>query len=61
MNATSRKHSIARTVAAAALTLAALAGVTSTTLAASPAPGHVATQLVPPTRVLPPDPCRSAC
>ncbi len=61
MNPTARKHFIVRTVAAAAFTLAALAGVTRTTLAVGTTPAHVATQLVPPTRVLPPDPCRSAC
>jgi hypothetical protein len=44
-----------------ALTLTALAGVTSTTVAVGTTPAHVAAQLIPPTRVLPPDPCRAAC
>lgn len=61
MNPTARKHSIARSVAAVALTMTALAGVTSTTVAVGATPAHVAGQLIPPTRVLPPDPCRAAC
>jgi hypothetical protein len=61
MNPTARKHSIASAVAALALSLAALAEVTSTMPAAGTVPAHVASQLVLPGRVLPPDPCRSAC
>jgi len=61
MNRQCRKHSIARTVAAVALTLASQAGVTATFLTVASGPAHAAAQLLPPTRVLPPDPCRAAC
>jgi hypothetical protein len=61
MNRQSRKHCIARTVAAAALTLASQAGVAATVLTVASGPAHATAQLIPPTRVLPPDPCRAAC
>jgi hypothetical protein len=61
MNTQSRKHSIARTVAAVAFTLASQAGITATVLTVTSGPAHAAAQLVAPTRVTPPDPCRSAC
>jgi hypothetical protein len=61
MNRQSPKHSIASTVAAVALTLASQAGVTATVLTVTTGTAHAAAQLLPPTRVTPPDPCRSAC
>jgi hypothetical protein len=61
MNRQSRKHIIARTVAAVAFTLASQAGVTAAALAVTSGPAHAAAQILPPTRVLPPDPCRAAC
>jgi hypothetical protein len=61
MNRQSRKHSIASTVAAVALTLASQAGVTATVLTVTSGPARAAAQLLPPTRVTPPDPCHSAC
>ena len=61
MSRQSRKHFIARTVAAVAFALASQAGVTGLALAVTSGPVHAGAQLLPPTRVLPPDPCRSAC
>lgn len=61
MNLQSVRHSIAGPVAAVAVAFASLAGVTTTVLEAGSPPAHVAGQVVPPSRVLPPDPCRSAC
>jgi hypothetical protein len=61
MNRQSRKHSIARTVAAVALTLASQAGVAATVLTVASGPARAAAQPLPPTRVLPPDPCRASC
>jgi hypothetical protein len=61
MNRQNRKHSIARTVAAVAVTLASQAGVTATVLTVTSGPAHAAAQLVTPTRVTPPDPCVADC
>ncbi len=61
MNRKTRKHSIASTVAAVALTLASQAGVTATALTVTNGPAHAAAQILPPTRITPPDPCRSSC
>ena len=61
MTRQNRKHSIARTVAAITLTLASQAGVAATVLTVTSGPAHAGAQLLPATRVTPPDPCRSAC
>jgi hypothetical protein len=60
MNRQSRRHSIATTVAAVALTLASQAGVTATVLTVTSSPAHAAAQLRPAIRITPPDPCRTA-
>jgi hypothetical protein len=56
-----RKHSVARIVAAVALTLTSQAGLAASVVTVTSGPAHAAAQLVPPSRVLPPDPCRSSC
>jgi hypothetical protein len=61
MNLKVIRQSIAGPVAMVAVALTPLAGVTTTMLAVTGAPGHAAAQLTPPTRFTPPDPCRSAC
>jgi hypothetical protein len=60
MTSQSRKHSVARGIAAVAVTLASQAGVAATVLTVASGPAHAA-QVLPPSRVLPPDPCHSSC
>jgi hypothetical protein len=58
----SRRLSIAGFVAAVAMAVAALAGATTAGPHIGSSSVHVAGQVLPPpTRGLPPDPCRSAC
>ena len=59
MNTQSRKHFVALPVAALALTLASLFGVSSAAVTVASPPAH-ATVLLPPTHITPPDPCRLA-
>ena len=61
MTRQTRRHSIASTVAAITLTLASQAGVAATVLTVTSGPANAAAQLLPPTRVTPPDPCHSVC